>query len=147
MDFDVCERAIQQYLADNWSTTPIRWEDVPWDQAAEVDAAASIDGREWIEVFIVHVGSENISIGYPSGLAGGALRTRYVGMVAIHIYTPENRGKRRRMALASQLNSLLQNRYVAPVTFREGHIKQADSPNEGYKRSVLKVAFQRDTKT
>lgn len=147
MDFDVAERAVQQYLAANWSTTPIRWEDVPWDQVAQVDSQTPPEDRAWIEVFVVEAGSENISIGDPTGLAGGALRTRYTGMVAIHIYTREGRGSRRRKALASQLNTLLQNRYVAPITFREGHLGRAESPNEGYKLSVLKVAFQRDTKT
>lgn len=148
-DYDGTSRAIEMYFAANFtipaplqdgflSADLIRYEDAPWK-------AEGKDLDEWVEIYVQHGGSANISLGNTAG--GGGLLTRYAGLVTGHVFTRENTGTRRRMLLAKTFAATFQNLSTAGIRFRTAAVAGTPTPIAGYRRTVVQVPFQRDEKT
>lgn len=87
--------AIESYINDNWSVTPIAWENAPFEMP-ETDP--------WIRVTVVFHDNSNAGLGSSCVL--------YQGTIAVQIFTRYDTGTGRAIAIADALIALLQNKII-----------------------------------
>jgi hypothetical protein len=103
IDFTEIRRAIEEILRDEFTLTPIEYENVPLDDP---------DVEEYISMYCFLDTSKIVS-------PGVALSS---GSVLIQINTPLGIGTERSKVIATELSSILSNRRIGPVETLEAEL-------------------------
>ncbi len=130
--FDDERRAFEARLAANFTTLPIKYENVPFDQPT----------TPWIAITVLPAGGERISIGTT------VKRHRYVGNLQIDIFVPEDTGTSAVRGYADTIDTIFRDQQFSAgssgtITCRTpayvpGGVK------DGYYWAILTVAYYRD---
>lgn len=102
MSLATARRDIEKRLADNWGTTPIAYDGVPFDPPA--DAA-------WIRLQILDGDAFRVNIGQPGV-------HRQTGVIMIQIYTPTETGSNTARQYADTLSALFRDITFNGITCR-----------------------------
>lgn len=89
MSFEDARKAIESRLHTNWTTTPIKFENVPMKETAD----------PYVAVFILEGDGEQISLGTP------ALR-RWTGVIVLQVFVPADTGTKDAKTYADSLAAL-----------------------------------------
>lgn len=130
--FDDERRAFEARLSANFTTLPIKYENVPFKQPATA----------WVAITVIPAGGERISIGTT------VKRHRYVGNLQIDIFVPEDTGTSAARGYADTIDIIFRDQqFSAGVsgtitcrtpTYISGGVQ------DGYYRAILNVAYYRD---
>lgn len=131
--------AVRQRLNANWTTTPIAWENVPFDPKTP-GGIFPADGP-WIYCEIVFAGSAQASLGSP-----GSNRFRHVGLIFIHIFVPVNGGTKKAYEYADQLADIFRAQEFSGVLCRSPVIGRGEKSDDdgNWFRVTLSCEFQFD---
>ena len=100
MSFESIRSAIADRLGDNWTTTPIAWENR--------DFTPPTSGG-WIELTVLGNTGQTLGI-------GSAVMVRDSGLIAINIYTPEGSGTATGRGYADTLDALFEHERFSGIT-------------------------------
>lgn len=131
--------AIRARFKTSWTTTPIAWENMPFDP--ESPGGSFQAGGPWVFFEVLGGGEELASIGD----AGGASLYRQAGLIYAHIFVPTKSGvgdvDQYRTAIAALFRGKLFNgvQCMAP-SYSEG---EADDKGKWYRKTVS-IPFQYD---
>lgn len=87
--FNACRQAIEERLSTLWTTTPIRYQNAPFQETA----------NPYVALFILDGDGEQISLGTP------ALR-RWAGVIMLQVFVPEDTGHAQARSYADSLGAL-----------------------------------------
>ena len=127
---------IEQRLTDQWSATPVVFENRSWPLA---DAPAAF---VYVEVFGDYFDQE--SIGGGEGLSANLWREG--GQLLMHVMVPNDTGTSAARGFAKQLVDLFRGQDIDGVVFRNAAIGAGDPGKEdgNYYRMTASVTWQRD---
>jgi hypothetical protein len=91
MTYEEIERLAQTRMVDNWTATPIVYDNISRENP---------DG-EWVRFLVQPTDAENLTI--------GSVRTVKNGLLVCDIYVPINQGSRRAMQLADEYLDIMEN--------------------------------------
>jgi hypothetical protein len=134
VSFEDERHAIEGRMEDNYSSTDVKFENVPFKQPSE---------DSWVALTILSGNGEQISIG-----TGSASRLkRFAGIIQIDIYTKENVGTKTAKDLADTIAAIFDS-----VQFSNGSsgtiltrvpFFQTLGVTDGWLHSVVSVAYHR----
>lgn len=95
--------AIEQRLADNWTTTPIAYANAvpqqPWPPADGSGSAVP-----WVFIEVINTQSRGRAVGVP-----GNQFWLYEGLVSVHVFVPKDYGVADARTYASQIGEIFRN--------------------------------------
>lgn len=127
MTYDANRKDIQDYVAANWSSTPVLYD----------SATPAVHQDEWIRVGFRDFPAQQASIG------GAAVKYRHFGMLLIEIYVTEQMGSGRATRYGDTLAGLFRGATVGDALFRAPVVRQIGR-DEGWYRVNVEIPFQRD---
>ena len=95
MSVETERRTLEKLLRDNWTTTPIQYDNVPFKQPSD---------KKWITLTIVSGDGARLEVGGPP------YTTRYIGVIMIQIFTPAGRGTATAKRYATSLSNIYRNK-------------------------------------
>lgn len=127
MSFTSARRAVETFFAENWSETPIAFENV---------AFTPPEDRHWVKLMILNEQTEQAALGRPT------LR-RHRGRILVYCFAPLGAGAQAATTLADRVAALFDG---APIT---GHVLlppelAEDKEIDGAYRARVAIPFWRD---
>ena len=122
-NWDEINNALSTRLNDNWVTTPIAWDNVPYDPTPN---------QEWVRAAMIPTVTENAAL---------ADATRRQGIYAIQIFTPLNRGSGRAYELADMLSAIFSNQQFSNVVCYAAETTRIGDEGNGWYEVVLQINF------
>ena len=120
MGQDVVRNVVETHLQDNWTQTPIQWENVHFEP---------IEGQSFIAPVIVPTSGIQISL-------GGVALNRWEGFIDISVFIPMNQGSKTGNDLADALIKLFYHYTEQGVSFYTGYAKPTGSTESWWKINV-----------
>lgn len=96
MSFEDTRKAIESRLASNWTTTPIRFENVPFTETAV----------PYVALFILDGEGKQISLGTPS-------LQRWAGLIVVQIFVPQDTGTKTARTYADAIGAIFDRQQFA----------------------------------
>ena len=127
MSFSTARRDIENRLSDNWATTPIAWENVPF---------VPPNDEAWISLSIFEDDVRRITIGNPG-------THRVMGIITISINIPESTGTKLARDHADSLAPIFRDKQFNGITCREAKLGNGGT-KDGWYTMVLSVPFYWD---
>ena len=106
MSFATARRDIEKRLTDNWITTAIAYENVPFKPVA---------GTPWVKLRILENTVNRINVGNP-GIH------RATGLIAVEIYTKLNEGSNTGRGYADTIAAIFRDQQFGGITCREANV-------------------------
>ena len=134
MSFEDERHAIEERFKSNYSSTEVKYENVPFTQP---------DEESWVALTILSGGGQNNSIG--TGMSSRL--ERFSGIIQIDIHTPEDGGTKPARNLADTIAAIFDN-----VQFNQGNSGTITTRvpsfstlgiTKGWHHSVVSVPYQR----
>ena len=121
------QATLDSYLEANWNTTPVAWENLPFNPPE----------TSWIEPIMSIDISQNVTI--------GLTRKRHFGTYTIRIFCPLNTGPAESKLLADQLITLLENQRPDPdlLTY-SGTFQRIGNDGHGWYQANALITFTSD---
>ena len=120
--------ALDNYLINNWTITPIVWDNIPNRQTDEVP---------WIRPTLIIDYSENITV--------NTRRTRHYGAYTIQSFTPLNEGAGKNYENVVALIDLFQNKTLDPnLLMLAGSMRRIGDEGNGWYQINIILPFQAD---
>lgn len=134
MSFEDERRAIEGRFGDNYSATPIKWEEHPFDV---------VEGTPYVALTILSGKGHQASLGGPNS----ALQ-RYAGVIQIDIFTPEDSGTKTAKQHADTIEAIFHHVQFSAgnsgtITTRLPWIHKM-GVKDGWHRFVVNVDYHRD---
>jgi hypothetical protein len=124
MSYEAERLSIETKLDDNWMTTPIAYENVSFNPPSN---------SPWIRLFIINGDS-----GY------NTLNSfRYVGVVTIQVFTPQNGGTNTARKYADTISAIFRGKEFDGLIFRASTVKSVGISDGWYQVNVT-IPFWRD---
>lgn len=126
------ERAIHERLAANWTTTPIKYGDVPFQQP----------DTEWIAVWIQNIDARQIDLGVSNPLV------RHDGRIVIQVFAPAVNGVRLIKQYGDTLGAIFAGQQFSAggsgtIRCRRATVRTLDA-NHGWAQVNVEIPFSRD---
>jgi len=119
LDFTEFRRLIETHLQDNFSTCPIKFENVPIKREGLVN---------WIAVFDKPTFAQSTGFGETSALTGGVL--------IIQIFTPLDTGTEVSRSIADELAELIGNKELFGIALSVPELHSAPGNNEYFQQNL-----------
>ena len=126
---------LERFLSDNWTTTPIQFDNYRFVKPSD---------SKWIAFTINNVSSTQQSMGTSNPL------NRHVGVINIQVFTPAGNGSKEAKELARDIATLFRRRTFTisateTVICREPNIQRVGvESNTGLYNLLVTIAFWRD---
>lgn len=126
------ERAIHERLTTNWTTTPIKYGDVPFQQPE----------AEWIAVWIQNTEARQIDLGVSNPLV------RHDGQIVMQVFSPASKGVRLAKQYADTLGAIFAGQQFSAgssgtIRCRRATVRTLDAKN-GWAQVNVEIPFSRD---
>lgn len=133
MSFDAERIAIEKRTQDNYTTYPVRYENVRFEEPSKAP---------WVSLSILNGRGQRVSIGTSRALH------RHAGVIQFDVYTPEGEGTVVARQIADELSTLFNEVQFSAgssgtITTRVPAIRSL-GVTAGWYRLVVSVAYQRD---
>ncbi len=117
-NFDTIRQLIESRANDNWATTPIAWQDVPYYPKKN---------EAYIAINTLFSESENAGL---NSMDNVDAPIRENGVLLIQCFTAANIGSSNVLKLAGKIRELYQNTYEAGLAFYAGSINRVGEQND-----------------
>lgn len=125
MGFADVRQTVENYIATNWTATPIQFENVPFDIP---------ESGEWIRVNILP------GTGFAETL-GTSGYNMYTGLIYIAVFAPENTGTAQMLVYSDALMDLFNRKTINEINFGAPSLRSAMSPFSGYNHKIVEIPF------
>jgi len=133
MSFDDTRYAVEMRMSNNYTTHPVKYENVTFTPPANAP---------WVALTILDGSGINASIGTTRRVQ------RHSGIIQFDIYVPENNGTKTGKDIADEIDGIFNNVQISAgssgvITTRVPSLATL-GVEDGWHHMVLSVAFQRD---
>ncbi len=126
MGFEALRESIETRMADNWSTTEVAYENVPFTPPA----------GPWVRLQI------NLGEGGSMGILGSAVTVRDQGVISLQVFVPEGQGSKAANDLVDALITIYEHQRFDGITTYTASPRAAGITN-GWHQTNITIPFRR----
>ncbi len=125
MTYTELRQTIEQYFAQNWTTTPIQFENVPFTVPTN---------SAWVRL-LISVGTAYVETLGQSGY------NRYTGFVRVIVFVPKNTGTNTMWEYVDAARELFERKNIGGIQLSASKTHAPECPYEGYISRVVDIPF------
>ncbi len=130
MSYQTTHNAIRKRLKDNWTTTPIAYQNVEF--------TPPVGDTGWVRLTVEDADAFQASMG------GTTNFYRHPGLIIVSVFVPLNRGDKQALEYADSISAIFRSWQTTGIRFYAPTVKRIGADDKWYHVNVV-VPFERDT--